>query len=72
MTVNIERLRADLAMQQRQLSWETTKFAMSLVLAAAALVGAGAALGNYIGRQQSPQPPIVIQLPPQQTVPPGR
>lgn len=41
MTVNIEKMRAD----QR---WETRKFIIQVAVAAAALLGAGVALGNFI------------------------
>ena len=65
MTVNIEKMRADMAAEQRKLDRDTRKFAISTaistVLAAAALVGAGVAAGNYFTRQ--PPAPIVIQLP---------
>ncbi len=64
MIVNIEKMRADMATEQRKLDWETRKFLVSIVLAAAALVGAGAALGNYVARRQPPPAPIVIQLQP--------
>ncbi len=61
MTVNIEKMRADMATEQRKLDRDTRKFAISTVLAAAALVGAGVAAGNYFTRQ--PPAPILIQLP---------
>ncbi len=41
--VNIEKMRADMR-------WEAKKFAVSAVLAAAALVGAGLAIGSYFTR----------------------
>ncbi len=59
MTVNIKKMRVDMAFQNKQLAWETRRFMIS-GLVAAALVGAGAALGNYLAKQ--PGPPIVIQL----------
>jgi hypothetical protein len=40
MTINIEKLRNDL-------KWETRKFAISVILAGAAAVGAGVGIGSY-------------------------
>jgi hypothetical protein len=55
MTVNIEKMRSDMAEQQRQAAirqkWETRKFLISAVIAAAAFLGAGIAFGNYFTRQ---------------------
>ncbi len=50
MAINIEKMRADMR-------WEARKFFISTVLAAAALVGAGAALGNYLAHHEPPPPP---------------
>jgi hypothetical protein len=62
MTVNIEKMRADM-------KWEARKFLLQAMVAAAALVGAGAALGNYLARQAPPSAPMfppgtVITIPP--------
>ena len=59
MTVNIEKMRSEMR-------WEARKFAASVVLAGAALLGAGVGLGNLIWAHRTPSPPtpIVIQLPP--------
>lgn len=71
MAVNIEKMRADMR-------WENRKFMTSLLIAAAALVGAGVGIGNLIwNRPQPPAPPpqpaiqqfvfppgTVIQVPP--------
>jgi hypothetical protein len=43
MAVNIEKMRSDMR-------WESRKFAASAVIAAATLVGAGIAIGNYYSR----------------------
>jgi hypothetical protein len=65
MTVNIEKMRFDMAETQRQSSRDLRKFivttVVSAVLATAAAVGAGIAIGSYFTKQ--PGPPIVIQLP---------
>ncbi len=53
MAVNIEKMRADMR-------WESRKFLVSAVLAAAALVGAGIAIGNYFSRPSS-APQILFQ-----------
>lgn len=55
MTVNIEKMRSDM-------KWEARKFLLSAVLATAAAVGAGIAIGSYFTSHSQPQP-IVIQLP---------
>jgi hypothetical protein len=61
MTVNIEKMRAEM-------KWESRKFVISTVVAAAALAGAGVAIGNWIGRQQAAAPiyppGTVITIPP--------
>lgn len=61
MQTNIEKMRADM-------KWENRKFGVSLVIASAALVAAGAALGNYIATRPVPTPPpqtiIIQQAPP--------
>jgi hypothetical protein len=50
MAVNIEKMRSDL-------KWEARKFLVSIVLAFAATLGAGAAIGNYLARHEpAPQP----------------
>lgn len=68
MTVNIEKMRVDMATQQRKLEletrWETRKFVVSIVVAIAAALGAGAAIGNYLGRQAQPPQTIIIQQQP--------
>ena len=57
MTANIEKMRAGMVNDQKRLAWENGKFAVSLIVAAAALGGAGVALGNYIGsRRPAPRP----------------
>ncbi len=58
MAINIEKMRADMR-------WETWKFVISLVLASAALLGAGAAIGNYLANHpQSPPTPTQPMFPP--------
>jgi len=68
MAVNIEKMRFDIAETQRQITerqaravleqkWETRKFVISAILATAAAVGAGAALGNYLAHHEQPQQP---------------
>jgi hypothetical protein len=59
MTINIEEMRADM-------KWETRKSVVSLLLATAVAVGAGAALGNYVATRPTPAPTIV-----QYVLPPG-
>jgi glycerate kinase len=44
MTINIEKLRADLAAQQKQLEWETRKFVVQIIAGFGAAAGGGAAL----------------------------
>ena len=60
MAVNIEKMRADMR-------WEARKFAVSAIVAAAALIGAGVGIGNLIWAHKplppAPLPPIVIQIP---------
>ena len=59
MTVNIEKMRADMAMAQRQfdagqvalqkqLAWETRKFAVQVAVGIAAAFAAGAAVATYL------------------------
>lgn len=55
MALNIEKMRADMA-------WETRKFVVSIVLSAAALVGAGVAIGNYVSRQPPTPQSITVHL----------
>ena len=50
MTVNIEKIRADM-------KWETRKFVLQAVVAGAALLGAGAAIGTYLARREQPPAP---------------
>jgi hypothetical protein len=50
MTINIEKMRADM-------KWETRKFAIQAIVAGAALLGAGVALGTYLSRAAAPQYP---------------
>jgi hypothetical protein len=52
MTVNIEKMRSDM-------KWEARKFLVSTVLATAAAVGAGIAIGSYFTKGQPPQTIIV-------------
>ncbi len=58
MAVNIEKMPADMALDQKAYldsrlaadkvqMWETHKFIVQLAVGAAALLGAGVALGNY-------------------------
>jgi len=61
MTVNIEKMRADMAAQNRQLAWESWKFALQLLLALIAAPGVGVGIGNLIwNRPQQSQPPIQV------------
>ena len=57
MTINIEKMR-------KEMTWETRKFVLQAILALAAAVGAGVAIGNFLVR--SPPPPTIIinNLPP--------
>ncbi len=59
MTVNIEKMRTELAAAQRDYQetiterqthakWETRKFAVQLAIAAAALLAAGVAIGRFV------------------------
>ncbi len=67
MTINIEKMRSDMAEAQK---WETRKFLVSALVASAALLGAGAALGNYFtNRSQQPAQPVTQIL--QYQYPPG-
>jgi hypothetical protein len=61
MAINIEKMRSDMV-------WESRKFLLQAVVSAAALVGAGAALGNYLARRELPPPP---PAPPQVIFQPG-
>ncbi len=58
MAINIEKMRSDMV-------WESRKFLLQAVVSAAALVAAGAALGNYLGRREPAPaaPPQVIFQP---------
>lgn len=62
MTINIEKMRFDMAQLQK---WETRKFVVSLLLATAASVGAGVGIGNLIWAHNPPPAPapIIIQMP---------
>jgi hypothetical protein len=70
MTVNIDKMRADMAAQQTLLAWETRKFVIQALTAAAGLLAAGGIIGgvmvNYINAHQPPAPPIT-----QYVLPPG-
>jgi hypothetical protein len=44
MAVNIEKMRADMAAQQKQLEWETRKFFIQILTALGAAAGGGSAL----------------------------
>jgi len=55
MAINIEKMRSDMA-------WESRKFLLQAVVSAAALVGASAALGNYLARREPPAPPAPPQV----------
>lgn len=65
MTVNIEKMRFDMAETQRLASRDLKKFfittGISALLAVAAAVGAGIAIGNYLAKNQPPQT-IVVHL----------
>jgi DNA-binding XRE family transcriptional regulator len=74
MTVNIEKMRADLELSQKrfaddlnarqtQSNWEMRRFLVSAILAAAALVGAGVAIGNYLRPAAAPPQVIILQQP---------
>ena len=69
MSVNIEKMRSDMATQQK---WETRKFGVQLVVGAAACVGAGVALANYVNshRTADTPPPQIIYLQPGPPPPP--
>jgi hypothetical protein len=58
METNIRKLESDLR-------YESRKFTVQIVVGAAALLGAGAAVGNYIGHHDATSPPqvIVVQVP---------
>ncbi len=60
MTINIEQMRAEMR-------WETRTFVVSAILATAASLGAGAALGTSFARRPQPAPPpqtVIIQQQP--------
>jgi hypothetical protein len=57
MAINIEKMRSDMV-------WESRKFLLQAVVSAAALVAAGAALGNYLGRREpmpAASPQVIFQ-----------
>ena len=64
--INVEKMRADMAAQQKQPAWETKKFVVQAIVAAAACVGAGVALANWVNNRP-PAPPAVQAAPPQAT-----
>jgi hypothetical protein len=74
MTVNIEKMRFDMTERQKQAAmeqkWETRKFLVSAVLATAAAVGAGIAIGSYFANHSQPPaaPVAVYQVPPGTTI----
>ncbi len=61
MTIQIDKL-FDMAAEQKKLAWKPRKFAVCIVLAAAAPTGAGVGIGSYLTRR--PQT-VVIQVPAQ-------
>ncbi len=48
MTINIEKFRADMAAQQKQLDWETRKFVVQMIVAFAAVAAAASAVTTLI------------------------
>ena len=60
METNIEKLRADMAAQQKQLAWETRKFTVSFIAAIAAGIGAGVALTNWVYSRPVPAPAVQV------------
>lgn len=48
MTVNIQKMRADMALETKKMEWEAKKFALQAVAAAAACMAAGAALATLV------------------------
>ncbi len=48
MTVNIEKMRADMAAQQKQLEWETRKFLVQLIAGLGTAFAAGAAVAGLV------------------------
>ena len=62
--INVDKMRADMAAQQKQLAWETKKFVVQAIVAAAACVGAGVALANWVNNRAN-QPPVVQPAPTQ-------
>ncbi|MBV8525045.1 MAG: hypothetical protein JOY71_23475 [Acetobacteraceae bacterium] len=62
MTVNIEKMRNDM-------KWDFRRFVLQAILALAAAVGAGVAIGNLIWNRPQPAPSQpIIQLPPGTTI----
>lgn len=54
MRINRERLRQEIQRNQQEqiratMKWENRKFVVSAIVAAAALAGGGATIGNYLG-----------------------
>jgi hypothetical protein len=68
MTVNIDKMRADLAAQQRQLAWETRKFGLALFVAGVGFIGALVTIYHLSDK------PVVQQFPPGTviTIPPAK
>jgi hypothetical protein len=54
MESSVEKLRFDMAASQKQLTWETWKFAVSLLVALAVVAGASAAIATYFARPAGP------------------
>jgi hypothetical protein len=54
MTVQIDNGRLNMKKLESDLKWETRKFVLQAVVAGAALLGAGAAIGSYLERHSSP------------------
>jgi hypothetical protein len=61
MTINIEKMRSDMR-------WETRKFLVSAILATAAAIGVGVAIGNLIWNHPPPAPAAAVSV---YQVPPG-
>jgi hypothetical protein len=78
MTINIEKMRFDMAETQREAAalakWESRKFLVQTLAAAAGLLAAGGLIGgvavSWLNAHQPPREPAVVQyvLPPGSTV----